>query len=197
MLAVQSGSKAMVDYMLEKGASLDKEDEFGRSALNIAILSNFSKIVKSLVDFGASLTDMEQEDLAERWFLAAEEGNAKTVDAMLLSKFNPNRINDNGASALILAAKSQRKPVYTLLLANKSTDCDITDLQGNLALHYAAQTGNFKLVKDLCSRTRLLSTKNFQEQTAHDIATSINHTEMEAYILDKMKKAAENSTKKQ
>merc|ERR1711879_283446 len=169
-LAVISGSRLMCEFMIERGASVFLLDELGRSALSLAIKSNFNIIASVLVKAGASLSDEEMNSFEDTWFISAEEGNVKSITSLLLGKFDFMRTNEDGLTALMLAAKNGHKQVIEALIeAGASVDKQEVET-GNTALHYACINNQPEAIDALCDANATRHIKNKEDQTPFDVA---------------------------
>jgi len=197
MLAVSSGSKPTVEYMLNQGASFSQMDELGRSALALAIKSNFNNVAMLLVKAGASLSQDEMDSFEDTWFIAAEEGNMKSIQSLMLAQFDVTRQTDEGQTAVMMAAQKGHTPVLTALLSTELNLDKQETTEGNTALHYACVNNHPECVALLCDANATRHVKNLEEKTPFDLALELNHVECVEALKSRAKaKALPNQARK-
>ena len=96
----------------------------------------------------------EEQKHAERFFVAAEEGDVDTVRGMLRDGFDVNMADDTneGTTALMYAAMNGQLVVVDELIVKRGADKNMTDVNGTTVLMCAAQEGYHKLIQLLCSK---------------------------------------------
>lgn len=57
LVAISQENILLVEYLIEKGAQVDDENEFGVNALQLAAYYNYKKIIKILVENRAPITE--------------------------------------------------------------------------------------------------------------------------------------------
>jgi ankyrin repeat protein len=99
--------------------------------------------------------------------LAAENGHAKIVNLLLESGADFRARDENGLTALLLAAQAfnPQASVVELLLA-KGEDANETDSNGNTALMLAARGGAFQIIEPLINGGADVKAKNKEGWTA-------------------------------
>ena len=71
--AVQEGLFPIIEKLIEAGASINKQEEYGRTPLFIAIFNRLpNKIVKYLIEHGADISISNNEGISARQFLSKE-----------------------------------------------------------------------------------------------------------------------------
>ena len=91
---------------------------------------------RALLRAGADLNLAEHSRGYTPLLVASEQGHTAVMQLLLLHGCNPNVTTDGGATALMLASKSERPEAIELLIS-WSIDIEATDLQGFSALQYA------------------------------------------------------------
>lgn len=132
------------------GQALDKPDYQQKTALNMATGYN---CVVDACDYHAQIaamlsgvnfpcitqTDLENHAQNEKLLKAAKNNNAKEVEEALNSGADVNVRDEEGRSALVIAAQKQKgsQDVAKIVL-DRGANCDCADNNGHIALTYAA-----------------------------------------------------------
>ncbi|KAJ0045869.1 hypothetical protein Pint_06566 [Pistacia integerrima] len=100
LMAARRGDLDRLEALLDKGANMNYEDQYGLRALHVAAIKGHKHVVLMLIEFGATLRCHDHEG-HEPLHLAVEGGSLDTVEVLL----------DNGAN---VDAKSRRSatPLY-------------------------------------------------------------------------------------
>jgi len=97
-----------------------------------------------------SLSVFAQTDAQITTFTKAVKFNdVSEVKSLLKQGFNPNAVDPNGNPMLLLAIKDGSNGVTEVLLADKRTDVDLSNKQGETPLMIASIQGDLPLVKIL------------------------------------------------
>jgi ankyrin repeat protein len=150
IVAAHDGSLTMTEFLLENGADVGAEDDFGNSALNAAAEKGCAALMDLLVAHGAEVD--HRNDLAWTPLISAcASGNLAAV----------NMLTDHGASLearsvlgwtpLIVAAQNDHAGVVARLL-ELGARVDVTDSFGRTALAVADSN---RTVADIFSRQAL------------------------------------------
>jgi ankyrin repeat protein len=117
-------------------------DEYGRSALHLAILSKNYKLVQWLVDEGGArenAVDIENQSIAH---YAAYVGDAEILTYLIDdARCSINMKDKTGRSLISHAAMRNNWRIIDLLVSKYKMDIDSTDHFGTNALHWAAAKG--------------------------------------------------------
>ncbi|CAI4225956.1 unnamed protein product [Auanema sp. JU1783] len=108
----------------------------------------------------------------------AVQGQHINVVAYLLEKFDCASLTDNSGTTPVMWAAFRCFSIFPIrLILRKNVDVNIKeDLQGNTALHLAAQERNYVAVSELLKAGADVTVRNKQQETALDIArTNRNH----------------------
>ena len=116
---------------------------------------------------------------------AAENGKLATLFSYLpgLEKDGAvNKQDENGITALMLAADRELSPLVEFLLTVKGVDVNIQDSDGQTALHYAALVGNLEVTKLLINGHVDAAVKDGDGTTALELATDEGYAEVASCI---------------
>ncbi|KAI8093447.1 Glycerophosphoryl diester phosphodiesterase family-domain-containing protein [Halteromyces radiatus] len=99
-MAVELKNIALLELLIEKGASADITDEDGETALLLAIRNGFSDGVKALIEAGhANVNHSEKINGVTPLMVAAIEGNTEIVQLLLDGGADKTKVDCNGWAA--------------------------------------------------------------------------------------------------
>gem|GEM_PF-1929306 len=143
-LAASLGREAMTFALLAHGAALYRSDKQGRDVLHFAILSGNTRLVKRLLESGASTTP---SGIKLSGLAAAIGGNQPEILSLLLKHGADPRLVDGGAQFLaLLAIKKDVPGCLKILLSYPSGD---EDIDYNYLLAIAESSGRGKCLRIL------------------------------------------------
>jgi ankyrin repeat protein len=125
--SVQSGQDEVAELLIAEGADINVKNNDGRTPLEIALSRNHKEIVELLVANGAEVTSIHA---------AAKLGDANKVTACLERGTDVNAKDENGQTALHIAASNKHKDIAELLTA-KGADVNAKDKWGYTPLYYS------------------------------------------------------------
>ena len=127
----------MVQVLLEKGATVDMVDGNGKTALIAAAKSEHAEIVKELLRAGAKVDSPGDGGGSA---LMAATVNLETLEVLLKAGANPFLGDEDGQTALHLAARRHQETFTRLLACGFSVD--VSDNHGVTPLMVAVQSKN-------------------------------------------------------
>lgn len=153
-----ANTAAKVKLLLAKGAEIDAQDEYGKTALMLAASSGNAAVVGALLDGGASVNLIDNKGLTALLYSLDDENMAhgeerKTLPArrmeaarrILLAKgVDVNAANQDGETPLIRAVRLANVDMVKALLARKA-DANRSDVFGDTAVTLAYNSGNAEL----------------------------------------------------
>lgn len=194
---------ATARVLLEKGASIEARDEYGRTPLISAAGDGDTAVVKLLLEKSA---DIEATDTGGRTALIAAACNCPIVDMpdtddsvrLLLDKgANIEAKDDQGGTALIAAAAWGRASILQILLA-KGAQIEARDNHGNTALLISAAGGGYptaEAVQMLLARGADIEARNNDGDTALMLAASNGGSEDVKIVKMLLNRGADVRTK--
>ncbi len=151
-----SGSKEIVELLLQRGADPNIQSRRGRNTLSNTIKNNSQDIaqaiVQLLIKYGADVT-IDQKIL----HIAAHYANAETVELLIEAGANINFYSRFGyggiyeGTPLYISTKYENVKVIELLL-NRGADVNAKDFGGDGPLHCATKSNNVEIIKLLLNR---------------------------------------------
>ncbi|KAM1918807.1 hypothetical protein ACFX15_022819 [Malus domestica] len=164
----------LVQLMTEE--QLETEDDDGETALTIAVAKNL-KIVKCLVAKNKKLLGIADGRGSTPIDIAAEHDQCDIVEELvqLMTEEQLETKNDDGATALTIAAAKDLKIVKCLVAKNKKL-LGIADGRGRTPIVIAAEHDRWDIVEELVQlmTEEQLETTNNSGQTALTIAAAKN-----------------------
>ncbi|HTK29864.1 MAG TPA: ankyrin repeat domain-containing protein [Vicinamibacterales bacterium] len=150
--AARRGDKAAVRRLLKEGADVNAAPADGMSALHWAALQGDVDLAKMLIFAGAGVSASTRLGGYTPLLMAATNGDAAMIDALVSAGADPKAANGNGTTALMLAAASGHADAVTLLL-DRGADVNARDrAKQESALMFAAAAGNADVVRVLAAR---------------------------------------------
>jgi ankyrin repeat protein len=144
MMACEIGDEVAVKMLLDKDAKIDLKDAKGGTALTYAYNSSNIKIMRTLLDKGASPDVFLYSDTT--LLLDAVLNNEKEAMDLLLEKnANVNFASKDMLTPLMMAMSESPEIVKALLA--KRADATKADINGETALMYGCESGKLENVK--------------------------------------------------
>lgn len=152
MLAAKNGRAQAIKILLAAGADINAKNNEGDNALILAAKNGHVNVVEILL----AATDKQKSNETSVFLLAAEQGNFEVIKLLIdfrerniLSPIDLpliNRIGNNGATALSIAAERGHLDIVAILLKARA-DPNIENLKGETALMSAARNGHVDVIK--------------------------------------------------
>ncbi len=144
MVAVAKGQRDRVEQLLLSIEDINAQDEFGKTALIIAIENNHDKLATFLLEKQADI-NIEDKYAMTALLLAAKGGHNQLAAKILLKGANINHQNKKGETALILAARGGHDEVVRCLLLNRA-NTKLKDNSGLAAIDHAIQNKKAQVI---------------------------------------------------
>ena len=152
MIAALKGHKDVVNLLLNKGAEIDKGDDYDRTSLHVAATWGNLHVVELLLEGGAQHNSRTRDGLTPlHW---AAEGGHKDVVEVLIDYGTDVDIKDyHGCTPLTWAAMSGHMDTVHLLL-KMGGDPNARNLRGETPLEGASRWGHKDVVQVLLKYAR-------------------------------------------
>lgn len=166
-LSITEKDFAVTKQLLNKGASLNWQDERGNSPLIIAAKKSNSKAITLLIESGARISSTDKQGLtALMW---ATKQNCLSCAQILIRKgADPERASKIGNNAVMFAAQKSKEILKSFLL--QEPDLTIRNQQSLTALMLAVENNKIDCVKLLLESGANPKRKNTKGQDSFDLA---------------------------
>ena len=148
--ATQWGNKAMVDFLIARGADVNATDDSGGTALHLAAQKGYLSVAETLIQHGANLEarNARMNQGQTPLHRATIYGRPALVALLLAKGADVNARDASGVTALGRAVLSGQSGAMDALL-KAGANPDSADDTGQTALSYAAEGGNVVSIKAL------------------------------------------------
>ena len=170
-MAARSGKKEAVCRLIELGADRKVKDKQGYTLCEHAIISR-DKAMHQLIQQLPEFHDRERTKLLLH--AAARANNVVAVSQLILKGADINATNEQGRTAIHLAAIEHASDVLEHLLKGKVL-LDLSDQLGQMPLHYAAFSGNVAVIHMLIRAGAPINALNKEGDSALCIASLEGH----------------------
>lgn len=136
--AAMRGDRAALVSLLKQGVDIDGAQGDGSTALHWAAFNDDLETTKILIAAGANVKVTTREGAITPLFMAANNGNAAIIEALLKAGAGANSVKANGTTALMLAASSGNSDAVKILLDHGAVVNAKESVHGQTALMFAA-----------------------------------------------------------
>ncbi len=136
--AAMRGDRAAVVSLLKQGVDIDGAQGDGSTALHWAAFNDDLDTAKILIAAGANVKVTTRDGAITPLFMAATNGNAAIIEALLKVGAGANSVKANGTTALMLAASSGNPEAVKILLDHGASVNARESVHGQTALMFAA-----------------------------------------------------------
>lgn len=183
--AAKNGYTKTLKVLIDAGVNIDAKNYNNENALMVAIRTNDTKAIQTLISLGANLSKeilawstrngspytqfflkhMENQNLAADPYIdaltsAASSGDIETIQTLIASGANINaKAPYSHSTALIFAAEKGHTEVVKFLIT-AGANINAINYKGSTALITAANYGNAEVIKVLASAGANLTIKN-------------------------------------
>ncbi len=180
-IAIKNKKSEVMQFLIGKGASVNRHSEYGRTPLMIAARFGTEEAVLKLLEAGAfnGVNDKDEFDDCTALMEAAESGYGKAVAALLKSGARQNDKDKMGSTALMIAAKCGHKEVVEELLA-VGVEVDMGDLYKETALIKAIKSGKNEIVSLLLTARADVNVEGCGYKALYHAASAANKYEIGA-----------------
>lgn len=180
--AVDVDDLALVESVIQSGASVDCRDENGSTPLHYAVRWGLVKCMAVLVEHGADIRITDNSGFSP--FLWAVVAGQKDATAKLLSMgADVNSSSADGRSALVWAASLCWVSIAEMLLDRGASMHDARNTQQTTPLEEAAASGSFPIVELLIGRGADPNYRDRDGWSAIHWAAEEGHLGIVSYLL--------------
>ncbi|MBE3043181.1 ankyrin repeat domain-containing protein [Candidatus Bathyarchaeota archaeon] len=181
--ACRRGAIGIVQDLIRSGADPNARGRDGIAPLHNAAMNGHVDVVRSLIEAGATLDILDlSKNTPLLW--AAYNGHRDVVN-VLWEDTNRKLRNDNGGTALHLAAMAGREEVMTLL-KSFGVDAEARDGYGRTPLHHATRNGHKDVVSLLVDNFKAdkEASDRFRKRPLHLAAANGHEDTVELLVVD-------------
>ncbi len=184
-VAASEGHILTMHILVRAGAELDTMDEEQNTALMLACIKGRSQAAKYLLQAGADVTQIGDDGMT-CLHLATQSGFLECAHVILSQSHLPrnflNLQDDGGWTPLVWACENKHEPVIRYLLERGANPL-ITDVEGNITLHWAALSGSRTTCEMLLNAGCEVNATNTIGETPIHIALRQDHYECTLLFL--------------
>ena len=172
LLAARYNDEDVVEYLVERGASLDLQDIEDRDAIHHAVMGGKIRNILRLIELGANVLKEDKFNRRSLVHLAAECGHTDVVRLIVEHGADANKASYYGITPIIVA--SQNGHLETIQVLQKN-GCNLHkgDDEGYLPLHYAAEGDHTDVVKFIIHNGGKVEAKTEKGKTVLHLATRL------------------------
>ncbi len=144
------------------------------------------KVLKQPMTIENSFVSLSITDY-EEFILCARFGELEEIEKILKAfpTFNLMQTDNNGNTALHMAAANGHNDVLALLLSKGPSDyANVSNNEGNRPLHWACLNGHLETVKILLEHGADIQAKNINEKTCLYEANTSGKEEISRFLID-------------
>ena len=180
-IAAMAGYKEVVEFLIEKGADVNQQDNELATPLHMAAMEGHKRVVEFLIEKEANVD--QQDDLqATPLHWAASSGYKGVVEFLIEKGANVDQQDKERVTPLHMAAMGGHKGVVEFLI-EKEANVDQQDKERVTPLHMAAQKGHLETVKILYDSGGDLNLKTTSDFTPLHYAIENEHVEVVKFFL--------------
>ncbi|MGH9346699.1 MAG: ankyrin repeat domain-containing protein [Vicinamibacterales bacterium] len=150
--AAMRGDRALVGSLVKAGADVNAAGGDGMTALHWAAMRDDIELARVLLQSGARVDAVTKIGGYTPLLVAARNGNASLVQALVTAGADPNSTTTNGTTPLMLAAASGDVDAVTRLLERGANLNAKESAKGQTALMFAAASNRDAVIRVLAAR---------------------------------------------
>src|SRR5579864_2847831 len=149
--AAMHGDRSVVRTLLNAKADVNAAQSDGMTAMHWAALNNDTEMVRILLAAGANIKVETRVGAITPLFLAATNGNATMLEAMLKVGADPNFTNSLGTTPLMKAAAAGEADAVRVLLEHGADVNKTESARGQTALMFASSMNRAEAIRVLAA----------------------------------------------
>lgn len=190
--AVSCGNEVIVDAILNRGPNVNCIDNYGKTPLHIGIERKVinMNILENLIKHGANVNFPDKPHGKFPIHIAAEKGYCKVIQLLInhgaiVDPIITSDFEEVLTPLLYAISKGCNKSV--ILLLDAKANCNITDKNGKMPIHIAAEKGHTEITELLLKKDALVNEKITSDSqkglTPLHLAVLNGHTETVKVLL--------------
>ena len=169
-------------YLLEHGASVTAIDQYGETALHVAVTHANPELARLLLEHGASATTMDVNGVTAL-HTAAEHGNPELARLLLEHGASATAMDHYECKTVLHRAARHANPELARLLLEHGASVTAMDKNGVTALHMAVGRGYFETSRLLLEHGASVTAMDENGATALQMAVRNDHYETSCLLL--------------
>ncbi|XP_041467272.1 putative ankyrin repeat protein RF_0381 [Lytechinus variegatus] len=179
--AAKNGHTDVIEYLICKGAEVNKEDNYGFTALHRAANNGHIDVIKYLISEGAEFNKVDNDGLTALHH-AANNGHIDVIKYLISGGAEVNKVDNDGLTALHRAVWNGHIDVIKYLFS-EGAEVNKEDNDGLTALHHAANIGHIDVIYLISEKADINKVDN-DGQTALHHAANNGHIDISKYLIN-------------
>jgi uncharacterized protein len=175
-LAAWAGSLEATNTLLDLGSDVALQDEYGATAMHVAVFRKQWEITRRLLVASPTLVDVQTKEGETVLHFMAKEDAPEILRSMLQATNLVNKHDAQGRTALHVCAQHANASVMRLLL-EAGADPELRDKYLDTPLHYAAERGNLETIRHLLDNGANPDPKDAYGLTPLQLAAGEGHSD--------------------
>ena len=182
-LASRKGHVKVACKLIEHGADLTAQDDFGKTPLHVALEKREVDVARMLIERGADLT--VQDDFGKTPLLVALEEREVDVARMLIERGADLTAQDDEGNTPLHAALEKREVDVARILIERGVDLTAQDYGGRTPLHLASYRGEVDVARMLIERGADLKAQNINGSTPLHLASYQGEVDVARILIER------------
>ncbi|WP_353271822.1 ankyrin repeat domain-containing protein [Wolbachia endosymbiont (group A) of Nomada goodeniana] len=182
-IAAANGLAKVTEFLIKKGADINKANQYGWAPLHCAAADGRTEIVKALIEKGA-IVNAAGEDKWTPLHHAAVEGHTEIVKALIEKGANVSAVNQNGSTPLHFAAVGGHIEIVKALI-EKGAIVNAVGEDNYTPLYLAVENGHTEVIKALIEKVADVNAVNQNGWTPLHFAAVGGHIEIVKALIEK------------
>jgi ankyrin repeat protein len=182
-LASEMGHVKVSRFLLERGADVTAQNEYGSTPLHLASLEGQVEVACMLIERGADLTALNEYG-STPLHLASERGHAEVAIVLIERGADVTAQNMYGETPLSLASWKGEAKVADMLIKH-GADLTAQNEHGSTPLHLASERGYVEVASMLIERGADVTAQNKYGETPLSLASRYRRAEVAGMLIER------------
>ena len=150
----EEGNIDLIRLLIQRGADVNKKDDFGRTPIMYASYTGQTEVVRILLDNGAYVNEIDSQDITALMLASqGEQDNTDTVKLLIDRRADVNMKDNTGNTALMFAIRGGANTEIVKMLLYNGADVNVqNEITKQPPLLYASSVSITEIVKMLIQR---------------------------------------------
>ncbi len=177
--ACENNAHKCIKTLLKHGADINKVDNFNSTPLIKASQMGHIEAVRALLSIPECKIDHVDNNSRSAIFFSAALGREEVTKELLEAGADIEKKDKYGWTPFIISAWNNKLSMVELL-ASKGAQIDVSDINGDTALHHTCKAGKLEITKLLCSLSLDINNLNKKKITPYQYADE--HENIRCYL---------------